>query len=68
MDRNEVLELVDRIGRFLRLRKTGDEVDIWCEQIYDSGIGPDWVGHELAHSYYQCRLVHLKKGERVAGE
>jgi hypothetical protein len=65
VDQNRVLELADRVEKFLRFHKTGDEVDIWCEQIHDSGIEPDWTGLELAHSYYQCRLVHIRRGDRI---
>ena len=63
-DPNESLKMIDD---FLRLQKTGDEVDIWCREIYDSiqagGLEPDWEKYSLGTSYYQCREVHMKRGD-----
>jgi len=66
MDPNETLRQIDA---FLADRRTGDEVDFLCQDLFDwltrGGFEPTWVNHELGASYYRCREVHHKRGERV---
>ncbi|MEE8503978.1 MAG: hypothetical protein V3T26_05965 [candidate division NC10 bacterium] len=66
MDPNETLR---RIDEFLLAQEEGVEVDIWCQDLWDwiqkGGFEPNWEAYSLGTSYYQCREVHLKKGERV---
>ena len=59
MDPNETLRV---INGFLARHETGEDVDVWCQDLYD------WLkkgGFELGTSYYRCRKVHHDKGERV---
>ena len=66
MDPNETLRL---IHNFITKAKTGDEVDVWCQDLWDwvqkGGFEPDWTKYSMGTSYYQCRAVHHRKGERV---
>ena len=66
MDPNETLRV---INGFLARHETGDEVDVWCQDLYDwlkkGGFEPNWAKYPLGTSYYRCRKVHHDKGERV---
>ena len=68
MDPNATLRMIDE---FLTKRQSGDEVDEWCEHIYDwidrGGFAPDWEAYPLGASYYRCREISIRKGERVTG-
>lgn len=48
MDPNATLQMIDS---FLKSRRTGDEVDQWCEYLYDwlqaGGFQPDWDQYQL---------------------
>ena len=66
MDPNETLR---QIHAFLARGDEGDEVDTLCQDLFDwlarGGFEPAWEKHELGTSYYRCREVHHKQGERV---
>ena len=62
MDPNATLR---EIHEFLAAHETGDQVDIWCEHLYqwikNGGFEPDWAKYELGTSYYRCRCVSMRK-------
>jgi hypothetical protein len=67
MDPNACLSKIDD---FLLRQEYGNEVDIWCEDLYDwlasGGFEPDWTQHNLGTSYYEIRRdFYIKKGVRV---
>lgn len=70
MDPNACL---DRIADLLRASvddpEAGEALDLACQDLYDwiarGGFEPDWSRHETAASYYRCRAVHHRRGERV---
>jgi len=66
MDPNATLKLIDD---FLTARRTGEQVDIWCQDLWDwlkkGGFEPNWAQYELGASYYRCRKVSHDQGERV---
>lgn len=73
MDPNACL---DRIANLLRrsaghsaeAREAGEDLDFACQDLFDwiakGGFEPDWSRHESAASYYRCRAVHHRRGER----
>ena len=67
MDPNATLRQIDE---FLSRHRTGDEVDLWCEILFDwlerGGFAPAWSAHPLGESYYRCREIHIRRGERIA--
>ena len=69
MDPNETLR---QIHAFLARGDEGDEVDILCQDLFDwlarEGFEPNWTKYELGASYYRCREVYLKRGERMSEE
>lgn len=66
MDPNATLREIDA---FLSERKTGDHVDLLCEYLFDwiarGGFEPKWDTYPLGASYYRCREIHIRRGERV---
>ena len=66
MDPNATLK---QIHEFLADRRSGEEVDIMCQDLWDwietGGFQPEWERYPTGTSYYQCREVYLKRGERV---
>jgi len=66
MDPDETLRLIDA---FLARHETGDDVDIWCQDLFDwiarGGFAPSWEKYPLGTGYYRCREIHHKRGERV---
>jgi len=66
MDPNATLKM---IHDFLTAREEGDEVDVWCQDLYDwlknGGFEPTWNDCPLGTEYYRCRKVHMDNGERV---
>ena len=64
MDPNVTLQMIDE---FLAKHQTGEEVDEWCQNLFDwikkGGFEPDWSKYELGTSYYKCRCVHMKKAK-----
>lgn len=68
MDPNACLERIANA-----LRHPGDsEVDWACQDLYDwiakGGFEPDWSKHESAASYYRCRAVYHRRGERLPAD
>lgn len=47
----------------------GERLDLLCQDLFDwldrGGFQPDWTAYPTAASYYECRAVHHKRGERV---
>jgi len=66
MDPNKTLS---EIHAFLVARKHGALVDRLCEYLWDwihnGGFEPDWSKYPTGASYYDCRAIHIAKGERV---
>lgn len=66
MDPNATLREIDA---FLARHETGDEVDIHCQNLFDwiqrGGFEPEWSRYPLGTSYYRCREIHHRQGERV---
>lgn len=75
MDPNACLE---RIANLLRRsagntpanREAGTDLDFACQDLFDwldrGGFAPDWSKHPSAASYYDCRAVSHRAGERVS--
>jgi len=64
MDPNETLK---KVFDCLCDHQTGDEIDYLCLDLYQwiqkGGFEPDWSEYPLATSYYNCRKVHMDRGE-----
>jgi len=62
MDPDETLKMIDE---FLQARKTGDEVDEWCHNLYEwiekGGFEPNWNRYPLGTEYYKCREVSERR-------
>ena len=69
MDPNELLRMIDEA---INKREHGNEVDIWCQDLFDwlakGGFDPEWNKYPLGTSYFHCRAVYHKRGERVPEE
>ena len=69
MDPNELLRMIDE---FITTRQTGDDVDYWCQDLYDwldkQGFEPQWDKYPMGTSYYNSRAVYHRRGERVPEE
>jgi len=73
MDPNVLLQ---RIGDYLRHPQAlgegtedGEALDWACQNLFDwldrGGFAPDWGAEKLATSYYDCRAVSHRRGERL---
>ena len=64
------------IAVFLRNVEHGEPdglaLDLACQDLYDwldrGGFEPNWDQWPIASSYYRCRAVHHRNGERVEEE
>jgi len=62
MDPNATLKM---INEFLEDRRTGDEVDDWCGNLFEwiqkGGFEPEWNTYPIGTSYYWCYVAQRKK-------
>jgi hypothetical protein len=66
MDPDATLSIIDTL---LKERRGSDVIDYHCQDLYDwiakGGFEPEWGRCELGTSYYNCRAVYHRRGERV---
>jgi len=74
MDPNRVLQgiaelLRESAGTSQAARDAGEALDFACQDLFDwiagGGFEPtNKAQHESAWTYYECRVIHHKRGER----
>jgi hypothetical protein len=66
----DTTQMIEKIDLFIRERRGGDVVDQWAQMLWDAlqdgATAPDWDAFESGTGYYQCRKVHMDRGEREA--